>query len=360
MIKRLASGRKMQRATKIRTKATTLRPRKAPDTTVLARWTAILIGVPELAERADPILLELGLSRDSFRVPGRIAYEHTTELWHRLTDAFDSDFGMRLASARFTPGTAGVVGHLAAASSTLGDALERVVAYQRLIKDAHCLRLETRRECTSLVDIPPLGSPPWPRHLAESLIAAYLVLARRYTGVALRAYSVRFQHRAPPDTSAHRRHFGCEVQFAQPVNEISFGEKDLHLPMRGADDELRQLLERVAEEESDRLPRSGAMVERVRAAVAEALPGGPPPLDRIAKRLSIGERTLQRRLAAADLTYQAVLDSVRHEMAVRLLGREDLSVSEVAFLVGFTEPSGFRRAYRRWTGRAPREDLVKR
>jgi AraC-like DNA-binding protein len=103
------------------------------------------------------------------------------------------------------------------------------------------------------------------------------------------------------------------------------------------------------------LPRASDAVAQVRAAIHGELKGGDPSLDHVARKLGTSRRSLQRRLADEDLTYAQVLDDVRSTMARAYLAQRDLSIAEVAYLLGFTEQSSFTRAFRRWTRTSPGE-----
>lgn len=99
-----------------------------------------------------------------------------------------------------------------------------------------------------------------------------------------------------------------------------------------------------------RLPRRQGFSERVRALMSQELPRGEPSLDRVAKRLKVSPRTLRRRLADEDTTFQLILDEVRKELAFSYLEDPSFGAEQAAFLLGFAEASSFRRAFKRWTG----------
>ena len=91
-----------------------------------------------------------------------------------------------------------------------------------------------------------------------------------------------------------------------------------------------------------------------RGLVVAALPSGDATLDRIARELATSPRTLRRRLAEDGETFESILSRTRHELALRYLERRDVSLAEIALLLGFSDQSAFQRAFRRWTGETPR------
>ena len=93
----------------------------------------------------------------------------------------------------------------------------------------------------------------------------------------------------------------------------------------------------------------------MRRHVLERLPSGAPTQAEIARRLAVSTRTLHRRLAQAGTSFEELLDETRRELAIGYLQRTEYSIADVAYLLGFAQVSSFDRAFRRWTGRSPRE-----
>ena len=152
----------------------------------------------------------------------------------------------------------------------------------------------------------------------------------------------------------HQRIFDCPLRFAQPRNELRFDPSVLDLAMREPSPDLVAYLTHQAER---RLASLGdaTLLDEVGRAVREALPGGAPTITAVARRLGMSARSLQRRLAEEDTSFAAVVDTIRRELATEMLTERRVSIEEVAFLVGFADARGFRRAVERWTGRSPRE-----
>lgn len=96
------------------------------------------------------------------------------------------------------------------------------------------------------------------------------------------------------------------------------------------------------------------LADRVRRAVTDTLSEGVPTLSAIASELGVGPRTLQRRLFASGHSFQGIVDMARKDLAQRLLQETELCLAEIAFLTGFSEQSGFTRAFKRWAGQTPR------
>jgi AraC-like DNA-binding protein len=168
---------------------------------------------------------------------------------------------------------------------------------------------------------------------------------------------VRFQHASPDDTRAHEQVFGCRPRFGAPVNELVLPGGAARLPLGTSDPTLGRYLEALAAARLAALPAGDPLLADLARAVVDALPDGVPSIQRVARKLGLSARSLQRRLGERSTRYQHVVDAVRHQAAERLLADASLPVAEVAVLLGFSDTSGFHRAFRRWTGRAPRSTM---
>jgi AraC-like DNA-binding protein len=171
---------------------------------------------------------------------------------------------------------------------------------------------------------------------------------------------VRFKHEEPPDTSEHTRIFGCPVRFGADVNAIVFDPALLALPLRSADPVLAEILAAADDEALARLPGTTSTADVVRRRLPELLTNGEATLAVTARAVGMSERSLQRRLRDDGVSYQKLLDDVRRELAEHYLARDDLSTADVAFLVGFSDPASFHRAFKRWTGVTPAQHRQRR
>jgi AraC-like DNA-binding protein len=191
------------------------------------------------------------------------------------------------------------------------------------------------------------------RHPSECLLAVLLRVARRTTGSNLRPAAVAFRHAAPPEASVHHRVFGVLPRFAQPHHELAFHRAALDTPHVAPDAGLVSLAERHLERQTDELPPVETFPGRVRRVLLEELQLGEPTLARVAARLRMSERTVQRRLGDDGTSMQALLDEVRCQIAVRQLAGSRRTIAEISYAVGFAEVRAFHRAFKRWTGLTP-------
>lgn len=193
----------------------------------------------------------------------------------------------------------------------------------------------------------------FPRHIAEFSAASVLVLGRATTGTPMRATAVRFRHPAPARLSEHVRVFGVTPTFDARETEVELEATALDRAILDAQPGLVSYLDAYARDVIAKLPADDDLVSTVERAVASAMSRGVPDIEVVATQLGMGSRTLQRRLADAETGFQELVDTVRRSYAERYLADNRLALTEVAFLVGFAEPSNSHRAFRRWTVTTP-------
>jgi AraC-like DNA-binding protein len=148
------------------------------------------------------------------------------------------------------------------------------------------------------------------------------------------------------------------VVFGWLENELVFDRQDLSLPVFLANPELLDVLERYAQRLLERLHTPDTWAGRVTQSLGRILVQGErPSLNAVAFHLAVSTRHLQGQLQAEGTTYRSLLDQVRKELALDYLKRPDMTMCDIAFLLGFSEQSAFTHAFKRWTGSSPTEYL---
>jgi AraC-like DNA-binding protein len=192
------------------------------------------------------------------------------------------------------------------------------------------------------------------RHSAESTMAAQVVAAEQLTQMKLKPVAVEFHHAEPASLKEHIRIFGLTPSFLCPVNAIVWPREALDRPVHAADAALSRVLSRHADALLAALPNiADSFADRLRAWLVRNLEEGEVTLGRAAADLKLSERSLQRRLAAERSSFDALLDEVRHTLALRYLEEPKVGISALAFRLGYSDASAFHRAFRRWTGTSP-------
>lgn len=249
---------------------------------------------------------------------------------------------------RMQPGMLGALGYALSSSRTMRQALTTFTRYQGFLTDAARWRwLDTETLTVDVCDeLEGIGHP------VEACVGMWVVLGRRLSGVAWAPRQLSFRHAPLGDPREHAALFGVEPRFEAERDSLVFDSATLELPITGAPLGLRAPLLELLEARLER-PSEPELVSRLRELLRRELHRGINKAE-VARALGMSPRTLARRLQAVDTSYASVLDDTRRALALELLEDPQLAVYELAFLLGYSEPSTFHRAFRRWTGASPR------
>ena len=296
-------------------------------------------------------------ARGSASVDQRVAGTLVERLWQeaeRVTG--DSHVGLHMGES-YSPGAIDILGYVVMSCASAADVLDRLARYAAILNDGLRVRI-TREEATTFCCFEAAeGLENYltrsPRHPIEAMCAGVAVTMRNLTGRVIEPREVAFRHGAPADAGEHRRVFGMAPRFDAPDNHIAFLTSDLDAAVRSSNPALLDVFERHAAALLDELDHRGPVSRRVVGVLSERVKGIAPTLDVVASELAMSARSVQRALRTEGTSYQMLLDDVRRELAVRHLAVPGTSAAQVAFLTGFSEPSAFSRAFRRWTGSTP-------
>jgi len=305
---------------------------------------------------ADRLIREHGLPAD---VESRFEVELPVKALHRFGEACEAAAGDPLlglhVAQQLRRGTYGLVEYIARSSETMREVLAGLGRYLALLNPTVAPEFrEAAGEATFQYRV--RGEPlAYGRHANEMGIGLIVGQGRALTARSWDPRRVWLSHPPPgeAEVKALRRFFACEVTFNAPGNGLAGDSALLDLRITSGDPALRKLLEERAGRELG-AAGGGDFLTQARDAVGRALERGPPRMGAVAKAMALSARTLQRRLAEEGTTFQEVVDEVRRELAQKYLQDRALGVTEVAYLLGFSELSAFDRAHKRWTGKAPR------
>lgn len=242
--------------------------------------------------------------------------------------------------------------YLFASCEKLGDFVDNLVRLAPILNEGVQIRREANAfsigfEYSSIERHPD-------RHQAEFLMTCVLRMSRLFTNRELIPTHVEFLHHHEGDLSEMERYFGCSLEFGALKDRIEFDPQEAGLPLVTADPFLNRFLmqyfeERLAEGEEQKVPLR-TLVEN---AITPRLPHGTASIANVAKDLGMSARTLSRRLAQEHLTFSSILEELRENLAVQYLHKSNLSVSQIAWRLGYAEVSSFAHAFQRWTGQSP-------
>lgn len=301
---------------------------------------------------ADAVLARVGLDKSVLSQPElRTPHDAQEWFWQAMEEVSgDAHIGLHLGP--HMPIFKGqVLEYLFLSSPTFGEGLKRALNYQRLLSDAANAELVDHGERMFLKQM------LWSRKLAHLNECASVGIIRFFSFVTDGAFvplEVHFSHARHADQQEYERVFGCPVLFEKQDVGIFFDPAVMALPSAHHEPELLHLHERLASEQIARLEKQD-LVYQVSRLVAELLESGHANLEEVAARLGIKPRQLRTRLADAGTNFNQLVAEYRCKLAKRLLAGTDENIDEIVYLTGFSEPSTFYRAFKRWVGMTPIE-----
>jgi AraC-like DNA-binding protein len=323
------------------------------DPTALTSWgLAMAKALQSRGVDAAALFKKTGLDFAAVNDPeARYPIRDTAQLWRLAVEATgDPCFGLEVA--RHTSRTTfHALGLSLAASGSLREAFERIVRYYRLVSDGASIRFEDRGDCYR-VSLIAEGTPYGAAEAIDAVLAVAVRMCRSLTDRQFSPLRVEFRRPAPADSSPFDRCFRAPVVFDAPEDALVLDKAVCDRPIQGANPELAQANDLIAAQALDRWDQS-RMIDRIRLVLIDRLPNGTPSRIEVARALGTSTRTLQRRLAAESTTYAELVDSTRRDLAETYLRQERYSMTDIAYLLGFSNAASFTRAFRRWTGRAP-------
>ncbi|MFL0796480.1 MAG: AraC family transcriptional regulator [Cellvibrionaceae bacterium] len=311
-------------------------------------------GLRKMGHDADEVLRRSGISTDKlYDTELRTDFSAQPLFWQAAEQVSgDKDIGLHLGE--YLPVYKGqILEYLFLSSPTFYDGLKRAINYQRLISDALQLKLvDTGKDLyvsNTFADPDSAG-----RHLTECLVQGLIKLLQHVTDGAFQPKEVGFRHDQSLPAEEYQRAFGCPVSFNQEEFRLYFDRSMLEHRSLHAQPELLKVHEQVANEHLAKLAHSD-FVQQASRQIGALLENGEVTLEAVADRMDISVRQLRHQLEQGGSSFQKEVNRYRHRLAKRLLGKTDESISEIVYLTGFSEPSTFYRAFKRWEGITPIE-----
>lgn len=326
---------------------------KAPPTIAATSTLAMIRAAGVRGFDTAEVLREQGLRLETLedpdaRLPGPTVFAIWTALRRQTGDPL-----LQLAAPAALPfGAYRVIDYLVASSATVGEGMHRFARFFGLMADAVSLRIEQSDDECSLQLAMGDGGPVPPVYV-DYVFSALVTRIRMRIRPALRVLRVELRQERPPASDRYEEVFRAPVHFGAAADRLCFSSAEWDTPMLTSDAALVLLLEEHARLLSERIPYAAAGFEKaVQNTITSVLPESASATT-VARELHVSVRTLQRRLVAAGTTFSELFDAVRGKLAVEYLKDPNVSIAEVAFMLGYSEQSSFNRAFRRWTGQTP-------
>ena len=237
-------------------------------------------------------------------------------------------------------------------SATLEQAIQIAVKYHRTagaMFELSCLTDE-HEAVLRLEHLLPVGEVG--QYVVEELFVGISQLIGLLLGEEHQPARILLNYPAPEYADRHEQCFGCPVTFNEPYCEYRFSREELYRSLAEADASTAKICEESCRQLLNQMQIEEDIISRI-CHLLLSTPGEFPKLDTVAERLSLGARTLRRRLKELGTSYQRILDDVRRELAIEYLRTTNLTVQEIAELLGYSEVTNFRRAFMRWVELSP-------
>ncbi len=265
----------------------------------------------------------------------------------------DPYFGLHMGEFA-QPGSWSILGYLMMNCKTLGEAFEKSGRYHRIIGNLITARLEPGLGKVRVVYSTPPHAPQMSRHCFEATFSSSMCMARNLSGLPLDPLEVTFIYPEPESRAEYERVFRGKVRFNQKANTMVLDMRMANLPVRMANPSLREHFEKYAQDFLAQLERKDTTTHDVTRIILARLDDESLTLKKVAREMAVSVRTLQYRLEAEGVVFSGLLHDIRQRLTRQYL-RENYSVEQITYLLGFSEPSVFRKWFKKWAGVTPKE-----
>lgn len=237
-------------------------------------------------------------------------------------------------------------------SDTLKDSINRLIRFQRAISTATEFSLNELDDCYQVIFRSNLKEPVDVSY--DAAIAALFQMCKITYGPELKAEKVSISHSKPDCAEQFNDFFGVSVEFNAKESQIFFNKQTFETKLTSSNPDLARMNDQIVIKYLNSFDKTNISM-RVREHIIEQLTNGIPQQDQIAISLNLSLRSLQRKLSDEGTSYKEILDDTRLQLSKQYLMGSNRPIIEIGFLLGFSEPGNFARAFRRWTGASPHE-----
>jgi AraC-like DNA-binding protein len=288
-------------------------------------------------------------------LPGRVEVTVIADAWREVARVTgDPAIGIHAVQDYFQPASWRSIGLAMLCSSSVREALERLVRYSIFLTDAGRFSLrEEGNSCEVIMKVEPSAELVGYEVLDFGCAAILNMLRMIYPG-NLQPEAAYLYRPEPDDVQPYTDCFGDGVVFGQAYMGFRFSVEQMDAPSLAPNNELALIQDRLTEEYIARLSNDSLSLKAKHAIIA-MLPSGDVTAVEVADKLNMSVRNLQRKLNAEDTSFKDLLEEVRRALVVEYLMDARNSMNEIAFLLGFSDHSNFARAFRRWFNMSPSE-----
>jgi AraC-like DNA-binding protein len=329
-----------------------------------AAWVGeVYSDLKNTGQDADALLRKAGLTRTALGKPdGHVLFSGFAEFFELAAIATDNGlYGMHLGE-KADLRNMGIIWYLGVSSSTLEEAINNVERYSRtktnyakfeLQNDIHS-NTHPNTYLLNLVTLPFPGQNV--SQAEEAAISIYLKAFRQWTNTVLSPIEVTFKHHRASHLKEVRKILGCRVEYGVDQLSMRFDADQIKLPITSSDSRLLRLMRKLGDDLLNELePDTSSSEQEVIGLIVNLLSKGQAKAKVIADKLGVTERTLSRRLGDADTSFSEILAKVRHQLFLKYIKQQELTLRHITHLLGYSETSALNNAVKRWTGKTPNE-----
>jgi len=330
----------------------------------LSSWVLLIAkAIDSYGCDSEKLFDDAGLDHRKLHDPlARFPFPAVTRLWQLATETTgDPGFGLTVANY-WHPTTLHALGYSWLASNSLDEAFERAVRYTRIVNTAASGMLRIDRSENSyciIINAAALAPNPVPSSV-DAALAMLMIMSRAAYGEDFRPLRVSLQRDKPDGSQRFVDYFAAPVDFSQAKNAMWLDPQVVTKPLATANPELVRINDQIVAEYLAQLDRSDVTMQ-VRSKLIERLPSGYVSEEEIASSINISRRSLQRKLKDQGMSFTQLLENTRRDLSLQYVRDPQHSFNEIGFLLGFSEPGNFSRAFKRWYGQSPsqyREDFL--
>lgn len=259
----------------------------------------------------------------------------------------------------------GYVGLAAMTAPNLGAALQILVRFEHLNSQCYrgTIQLDQEGDNTIMAfySIAPYNA--YTCFVVDGVLSAWVKIMYLLTGKTDIAEQVQIEFATPSYVESYSRAFPCPVHFSSERNALILSAGALDLPLEESNPGLHQKLIIQCETSLNQIAQADSHRNKVLKVLGTMLHGQTPSIDEVALKLGMPSWTLRRKLKEEDTAYQTLVDEMRRDVALSYMKNTDLTFGEISYLLGFSTPGAFQRAFKRWSGKTPgefRKSLIKK
>lgn len=323
--------------------------------TSLGSWILLVVqAIDSYGLDSAAIFSQAGIRLEDVKKPhARIPTTLMTKVWElAVIESKDPYIALNVA-AQFKPTVFSALGMSLAASRHAYDAIKRAAKYSQIISDGSLTELEeTETELNFLLKPRPPLTIPVNKFGIESIFGSMHTVFKSIAGDDFHAKAVIFQHEFHGDITPYEDFFNCPVTFGGRANQIVFNKENLFQEQAFSNSTLTSTLDQWIEDHLFSF-KEELLATKVKRYILKNIASQAVDQSTIAKELAVSPRVLQRRLKEEGTSYSELLDDCRHILAIKLISQDKLPLSEITYMLGFSDQSNFSRAFKRWTSVTP-------